>query len=110
MSLPEGTYGVRCEFTPGGQQYTYLVDRTTQGEINKGTDVVVAAPKGGYKVIFVCGQATNLAPVDLKYMKYIVQRVDRVLYDILMKNLLAGDEKPEDDELIEAEGEEAIRS
>jgi len=89
-NLPEGTYGVRCEFHPGGQQYTYLVD-PSQGNINAGADVVVATPKGGYNVIFVCGRADNLSPVDLKHMKYIVQQVDRLQYDWLMHNFLAGD-------------------
>ena len=90
-NLPEGTYGVQCEFSPGGQRYTYLVD-PSQGDINKGADVVVATPKGGYKVIYVCGRANNLAPVDLKYMKYIVQQVDRVKYDQLMSAFLADTE------------------
>lgn len=90
-NLPDGTYGVRCEFNPGGQLYTYLVD-PSQGDIRAGADVVVATPKGGYKIILVVDRANDLTPVDLKYMKYIVQRVDTAPYQKLMKAFLADDE------------------
>ena len=80
-NLPEGTYGVQCEFNLGGQLYTYLVD-PTQGEIDAGDYVVVATPKGGYKVISVIKRAEDLGPV--KYMKYVVQRVSLLDYKILM--------------------------
>ena len=95
MTLPPNTYGVRCEFNPGGTLYTYLVDEPHQGEIRTGHHVVVASPKGDYKVILVVDNTDDLSPVDLKYMKYIVQKVDHDFYDILMRNLLAGDEKPQ---------------
>ena len=89
-TLPPDTYGVQCEFHPGSQRYTYLVD-TAQGSIAVGDEVVVATPKGGYKVISVVNRvAESLTPVDLKYMKYIVQKVDHTLYDELMKNLTEG--------------------
>ena len=102
MTLPPNTYGVRCEFNPGGTPYTYLVDEPHHGEIIVGDDVVVASPKGGYKVIHVVDRTEDLAPVDLKYMKYIVQKVDAETYNTLMNNLTGGpgssvyvdDEKP----------------
>ncbi len=93
MTLPPNTYGVRCEFHPGSSRYTYLVDGPHHGEIVTGDHVVVASPKGGYKVILVTGHADDLAPVDLKYMKYVVQKVEVEVYNTLMHNLLAGDEK-----------------
>ncbi len=93
MTLPPNTYGVRCEFNPGGTPYTYLVDLLHHGEIVTGDHVVVASPKGGYKVIYVVGRADDLAPVDLKYMKYVVQKVSTDYYDVLMHNLAAGDEE-----------------
>ncbi len=94
MTLPPNTYGVRCEFHPGSStRYTYLVDLLHHGEINLGDHVVVASPKGGYKVIYVVGRAEDLAPVDLKYMKYVVQKVNTDYYDVLMHNLIAGDER-----------------
>ena len=93
MTLPPNTYGVRCEFNPGGTRYTYLVDFPHQGKIRAGDHVVVASPKGGYKVILVVDIADDLAPVDLKYMKYIVHKVGTDCYNILMHNLSAGDEQ-----------------
>lgn len=85
-NLPEGTYGVRCEFHTGSQAYTYLVD-PSQGIVQEGDDVVVASPSGGYKVVHVIDIAEDLAPVKLEYMKYIVQRIDHTAYDRLMKAL-----------------------
>lgn len=94
MTLAPNTYGVRCEFNPGGTCYTYLIDPLHQGEsINTGDYVVVAAPKGGYKVILVVGRTEDLTPIDLKYMKYIVQKVNTDYYEVLMHNLIAGDER-----------------
>ena len=90
MTLPPNTYGVRCEFNPGGTRYTYLVDEPHHGEINIGDHVVVASPKGGYKVILVVDNTTDLSPVNLKYMKYIVQKVNAETYNILMNNLTGG--------------------
>lgn len=94
-NLPDGTYGVECEFHTGSKRYTYFVDQS-QGEINAGDFVVVASPGGGYKVIYVCGRVRDLTTlkVPLQYMKYVVQRVDCGFYDTLMHNLLAGSEKP----------------
>ncbi len=94
MTLPPDTYGVRCEFSPGGTQYTYLVDLLHHGEVNTGDWVVTATPKGGYKVILVVDRTDDLSPVDLKYMKYIVQKLSTDYYNVLMHNLLAGDEQP----------------
>ncbi len=93
MTLPPNTYGVRCEFNPGGTRYTYLVDGPHHGEIVTGDHVVVTTPKGGYKVLLATSRTDDLAPVDLKYMKYIVQKVNVEVYNVLMHNLLAGDEK-----------------
>ncbi len=92
MSLPPNTYGVRCEFHPGSSRYTYLVDSPHHGNIRAGDWVIVASPKGGYKVILVVDIADDLAPVDLKYMKYIVQGVDTHYYNILMHNLVPDQE------------------
>ena len=90
MTLPPNTYGVRCEFNPGGTRYTYLVDEPHHGEINIGDHVVVASPKGGYKVILVVDNTTDLSPVNLKYMKYIVNKVETEFYTVLMHNLIGG--------------------
>ncbi len=92
MSLPPNTYGVRCEFHPGGTPYTYLVDLLHHGEITLGDWVVIASPKGGFKVILVVERTDDLAPVDLKYMKYVVQKVNTDYYKVLMRNLTASDE------------------
>ncbi len=92
MTLPPNTYGVRCEFHPGSTRYTYLVDGPHHGRIRAGDWVVVANPKGGYKVILVVDIADDLAPVDLKYMKYVVHKVSTNFYNTLMNNLTAGDE------------------
>ncbi len=92
MTLPPNTYGVRCEFSPGSPRYTYLVDLLHHGEITLGDWVVIASPKGGFKVILVVDRTDDLAPVDLKYMKYIVQKVNIDYYWVLMRNLMAGDE------------------
>ncbi len=94
MTLPPNTYGVRCAFNPGGTPYTYLVDLLHHGEIVAGDYVVIASPKGGYKVIIVVERTDDLAPVDLQYMKYVVQKVNTDYYNVLMHNLTVGDERP----------------
>ncbi len=87
-NLPEGTYGVECEFHTGSKRYTYFVN-PSQGEIEAGDYVVVASPGGGYKVIYVCGRVRDLTnlKVSLQYMKYIVMKVRSHLYNALMADL-----------------------
>ena len=89
MTLPPNTYGVLCEFNPGGTRYTYLVDFPHHGKIRAGDHVVVPSPKGGYKVILVVDRTEDLSPVDLQYMKYIVQKVNTEVYNTLMNNLVS---------------------
>ena len=54
-NLPEGTYGVECEFHTGSKRYTYFVDPFAQGEINARDYVIVADSRGnGVKDAHVC--------------------------------------------------------